>query len=49
MNDDRVELAARNNAVWCDTVCRAHGVPGEFLNGIWVNRKLGPLRVWVAP
>src|SRR5262245_2147321 len=42
MNDDRVELAARNNAVWCDTVCRAHGVPGEFLDGIWVNRNETP-------
>ena len=38
----RIELAARNNAVWCDTVCRAHGVPGEFLDGIWVNRNETP-------
>jgi len=30
--------AARNNAVWCDTVCRAHGRAGEWRDGIWINR-----------
>ncbi len=30
-------LAARNNAIWCDTVCRAHGVPGEIHESCWVN------------
>jgi hypothetical protein len=34
--------AARNNAVWCDTVCRAHGRPGEFLPGLWVDRHPAP-------
>ncbi len=34
--------AARNNAVWCDTVCRAYGRPGEFLPGLWVNREAAP-------
>jgi hypothetical protein len=34
----RAEQAAYNNAVWCDIVCRAYGKPGEFLDGIWVNR-----------
>ncbi len=33
-----VEQAARNNAIWCDTVCRAHDVPGEFYDALWVNR-----------
>ena len=34
----RVEQAARNNAVWCETVCRVHGTPGEFYNVLWLNR-----------
>ncbi len=38
MNDERLAQAVYNNAVWCDTVCRAHGRPGEFLEGIWINR-----------
>jgi hypothetical protein len=42
MNASRVELAARNNAIWCDTVCRAHGVPGKFLPTLWLNRSLPP-------
>ncbi len=36
------QLAANNNAVWCDTLCRAHGRPGEFLPGVWVNRRAVP-------
>ncbi|MFD0548777.1 hypothetical protein ACFQ0X_06050 [Streptomyces rectiviolaceus] len=27
--------AARNNAEWCDAVCRAHGLQGEFGSGAW--------------
>lgn len=38
MTHDLLALAARNNAVWCDAVCRAHGCPGEFLDGLWLNR-----------
>ena len=38
MTCSRVEKAARNNARWCDTVCRAHGTPGEFHNALWFNR-----------
>lgn len=38
MADERVQHAVRNNAVWCDSVCRAHGRPGVFRDGIWVNR-----------
>jgi hypothetical protein len=38
----RAELAAMNNAVWCDTVCRAHGVPGEFGDGLWRLRHVPP-------
>ena len=38
MLDDRIIRAARNNAQWCDAVCRAHGNPGEFHDDIWLNR-----------
>lgn len=37
MMDKRVQQAVYNNAVWCDTVCRAHGWPGEFYEDIWVQ------------
>ena len=30
--------AARNNAIWCDRVCRAHDRPGEFHETIWFTR-----------
>ncbi len=30
--------AINNNAVWCNTVCKAHGAPGEFCADFWVNR-----------
>src|ERR1044071_9434397 len=38
----RAERAARNNAIWCDTVCRAHGLPGELGESIWLNRHATP-------
>ena len=38
MIDERTIRAARNNAEWCDAVCRAHGIPGEFHQDIWLNR-----------
>ncbi len=37
-----MRLAARNNAIWCDTFCRAHGVPGEFSPMVWLNRNALP-------
>ena len=37
MSDERVALAADNNALWCDAVCRAHGRPGAFHEEIWIN------------
>jgi hypothetical protein len=42
MLDDRNVRAARNNAEWCDAVCRAHGNPGEFHDDIWLNRNAVP-------
>src|SRR5262249_49964520 len=38
----RIDQAARNNAIWCDTVCRAHNIPGEFLDAVWINRQSVP-------
>ncbi|MBZ4334116.1 hypothetical protein [Corallococcus sp. AS-1-12] len=29
--------AVRNNAEWCDAVCRAHGRQGQFEDGLWFN------------
>ena len=34
-----VGLAARNNALWCDTICSTHQGPGEFHEDLWINRK----------
>jgi len=42
MLDDRTIRAARNNAQWCDAVCRAQGNPGEFHDDIWLNRHRVP-------
>lgn len=36
------ELAAHNNAVWCDTVCRLHGSPGLFAADTWRHAQLSP-------
>jgi hypothetical protein len=32
---DRVLLAARNNALWCEAVCRTHGVVGTLDDDAW--------------
>jgi hypothetical protein len=37
-----IERAVYNNAAWCEAVCRARGNPGEFLEGVWVNRHAAP-------
>lgn len=42
MTPSRAQRAARNNAVWCDTICRAHGIPGEFHAALWLNRNAVP-------
>ena len=36
------DQAVYNNAVWCDTICKAHGNPGVFEPGIWFNTKSVP-------
>ncbi|MSP83518.1 MAG: hypothetical protein EXQ94_11480 [Alphaproteobacteria bacterium] len=30
-----------NNAEWCDIVCRTHGIPGAFADGLWVQPQPG--------
>jgi hypothetical protein len=42
MLEERKIRAARNNAEWCDAVCRAHGNPGEFHEDMWLNRHSVP-------
>ncbi|WP_243369055.1 hypothetical protein [Microvirga solisilvae] len=38
MTDELVTLAARNNAEWCDAVCRANGKGGVFRDALWINQ-----------
>ncbi|MFH8571106.1 hypothetical protein [Streptomyces sp. NPDC017993] len=40
--DRWVRIAARNNAAWCDAVCRAHGVPGSFDDRAWAGARRTP-------
>lgn len=32
-----LQLALRNNAEWCDLVCRSHGQLGQFHDSAWVD------------
>lgn len=38
MKSSITALAAHNNAMWCDAVCRAHDRPGEFHEALWLTR-----------
>jgi hypothetical protein len=42
LTSSRVKQAARNNAQWCDAVCRVHGASGEFHQTVWLNRHAVP-------
>jgi hypothetical protein len=42
MNQQKVVLAARNNALWCDGMCQAHGQPTEFTKNLWICRGTPP-------
>src|SRR3954463_1412464 len=42
INHTRAGQAARNNALWCDTICRAHGIPTEFHAQVWLSRQPVP-------
>jgi hypothetical protein len=37
-----VRAAARNNAEWCDTFCRAHGIVGSFSADCWTSAERTP-------
>jgi hypothetical protein len=39
---DLVRTAARNNAEWCDSVCRLHGQAGTYHDGGWTVPKRSP-------
>jgi hypothetical protein len=41
-HEQYVQAAARNNAEWCDAVCRSHGLPGEFSEQTWTNARRTP-------
>jgi hypothetical protein len=38
MKSSLAALAAHNNAMWCDAVCRAHDRPGEWHEALWLTR-----------
>ncbi|MFG1708357.1 hypothetical protein ACFLIM_34645 [Nonomuraea sp. M3C6] len=38
-----IREAARNNAEWCDLVCRTHQAPGTFTGRAWTNPTRTPL------
>jgi hypothetical protein len=40
--DARAVLAARNNAEWCDAVCRTHGVDTVLDHDAWMARRRSP-------
>jgi hypothetical protein len=40
--DQRAELAARNNADWCDLVCRTHGLDTTYGPDAWLVRRRSP-------
>lgn len=40
--DSRAVAAARNNAEWCDLVCRTHGIDTTFEPDVWVAQRRSP-------
>jgi hypothetical protein len=42
MDVDLAAVAARNNAEWCDAVCRTHGITGEFAADAWTSARRTP-------
>jgi hypothetical protein len=40
--DRSCRAAARNNAEWCDTLCRTHGIAGSFDPDAWVSPQRTP-------
>jgi hypothetical protein len=42
MQPTPLQQAIENNARWCETICAAHGIPGEFHEDLWLNRQRVP-------
>jgi hypothetical protein len=42
MSRPAVADAARNNAEWCDAVCRVNGCSGQFAGDAWTNARRSP-------
>ncbi|MGW0702626.1 hypothetical protein ACWD0A_25605 [Streptomyces sp. NPDC002867] len=42
VTNDWALRAARNNAAWCEAMCRAHGRPGAFAPRAWTNPRRTP-------
>ena len=40
--DLRLQWAVRNNASWCDLVCRSHGIETSFGPDLWVTAERAP-------
>ncbi len=40
--DELLHVAARNNAEWCDAVCRVRGIAGAFTQHLWVCARPTP-------
>jgi len=40
--DPRLRWAVRNNANWCDLVCRSHGIRTTFGPELWVTTERSP-------
>ncbi|MFK8909951.1 hypothetical protein [Streptomyces sp. YS-3] len=40
--DTRVRAAARNNAEWCEALCRAHGITGAWSPHAWTSARRTP-------
>ena len=40
--EGRVRAAVFNNAVWCDSVCRALDCDTDFVDGLWINLSPSP-------
>lgn len=43
MTDPWLAAAVRDNAEWCDAMCRAHGMPGAFRENFWSNPRRTPV------
>ncbi|WP_344947824.1 hypothetical protein [Sphaerisporangium flaviroseum] len=43
MTDKWLRAAARNNAEWCDEMCRAHGIQGTFAESFWSSPRRTPV------